>query len=513
MSTRRFAVSGRIFRILRATISVLGVFAISLWWSAAPALAHPLGNFTVNRYSRLTLQPAGIAVLYVLDMAEIPTHAERQQMDTDGDGVVALAEASAYRTVTGAALLDNLRLEVNGQRLPLKLTVSELEFPDGQAGLPTLRLTLYAQAAFPANDAHALNFVDDNYRDRLGWQEVVLAASPGVNLLDSTAPSTELSDALRSYPEDLLTNPPTVNSASARFQVVASGKPTTESTTDARLAPVTQRSAITDPFAQLITLPLVGPLSLIMVLGAAFLWGAAHALSPGHGKAIAAAYLVGARGTVRHAMFLGATTTVTHTFGVFALGLITLAASEFILPEQLYPWLGVMSGILVITIGLSLARGRFLGATGHGHAHHHHDHEHHHDHGHHHDHEHHHDHQDGHSHMPPGADGRPVTWRNLLMLGVAGGLLPCPSALVLMLGAISMQRVGFGLILIVLFSLGLASVLTAIGISLVYARRFVNRIPESGPVLRFAPVASAAFITLAGVVITWQALVQAGVLS
>ncbi len=99
------------------------------------------------------------------------------------------------------------------------------------------------------------------------------------------------------------------------------------------------------------------------------------------------------------------------------------------------------------------------------------------------------------------------------MLGVAGGLLPCPSALVLMLGAISMQRVGFGLILIVLFSLGLASVLTAIGIALVYARQFVNRIPESGPVLRLAPVASAAFITLAGVVITWQALIQAGVLS
>jgi ABC-type nickel/cobalt efflux system permease component RcnA len=258
----------------------------------------------------------------------------------------------------------------------------------------------------------------------------------------------------------------------------------------------------------LITVEQLSPLTLLIALAISFGWGAAHALTPGHGKTIVAAYLVGSRGTTRHAFFLGLTTTLTHTVGVFILGFLTLFASRFILPEQLYPWLGVASGLLVVSIGFSLFKGRLrqlLGLSGHSHAQ---DHDHPHDHL----HDHSHGHGHSHTHLPPGSDGSPVTWRNLLALGVSGGLLPCPSALVVMLSAIALQRIGFGLLLIVAFSLGLASVLTAIGVLWVHAGRLFGRVPARGRWLQALPALSALFITIIGLGIALQALVQTGVL-
>jgi ABC-type nickel/cobalt efflux system permease component RcnA len=268
-----------------------------------------------------------------------------------------------------------------------------------------------------------------------------------------------------------------------------------------------------DRFAELITIPTLGPGAILLALLAAFGWGALHALSPGHGKTIVAAYLVGSRGTARHALFLGLTTTLTHTAGVFALGFVTLFASRYILPEKLYPWLGLLSGLLVILIGVSLVWGRLSSLWGIA------QHSHHHEHGHSHGwlHDHSHDDTHGlghtHTHVPSREDGGRVTWRSLLALGVSGGLLPCPSALVLMLGAIALERVALGLVLILVFSIGLASVLTAIGVALVYAGEWFQRIPESGRLLRIMPVASAAFITLVGAGISWQALLQTGILN
>jgi ABC-type nickel/cobalt efflux system permease component RcnA len=282
---------------------------------------------------------------------------------------------------------------------------------------------------------------------------------------------------------------------------------------------------VPDEFANLIASKQLTPAVIALALLLALVLGAGHALTPGHGKTIVAAYLVGARGTAKHAIFLGITTTVTHTAGVFAIGFVTLWISNYILPEQLYPWLEFISGLLVVGIGLVLFRGRLKSllrrrtADGgrrttdeHGH-----DHDHSHDHSHDHDHGHNHSHsQDhgphNHSHMPPGADGGPVTWRGLLALGISGGLLPCPSALVVLLSAIALHRVAFGMLLIVAFSIGLAGVLTGIGLLLVYARRLFERFPTDGRLLQALPVASAAFVTLAGVVIAAGALAQAGVL-
>lgn len=256
-------------------------------------------------------------------------------------------------------------------------------------------------------------------------------------------------------------------------------------------------------------LPAVG--SFLLAMLGSFVWGAMHAMSPGHGKTIVGAYLVGERATLQHAVFLGLTTTITHTIGVFALGLVTLFASQYILPEQLYPWLSCLSGLMVVAIGLNLFISRMQNTqilkrspVGHSHADDHHHHDHHHDH-------HHHDYSHGnHSHLPPDADGSPVTWRSLLALGISGGIVPCPSALVVLLSAISLGRIGFGLVLVLAFSLGLAGVLTGLGLLLVRARWIFERLPKQMRLVRVLPAISALFIALLGLGITTQALMQIG---
>lgn len=481
------------------------------------ALAHPLGNFTVNRYSRLTVTGQQVQLIYIVDMAEIPAHQERSQIDRNGDNTIDAAEQEAYVQQLLKTLPTGLHFQLNGQAQQWTFVDADLTFPTGQAGLPTLRLVTQWSTPFAAQASlWQAAYRDENYADRLGWQEVVVQAGAGAALQASSAPAKDVSQELRTYPDNLLQSPLAVNQATFSFVAVA-GRAEANSATAAPVSASTpaQAGRPVDPFAELIHLTTLSPWTILLALLAAFGWGAAHAFSPGHGKTIVGAYLVGSRGTVRHALFLGLTTTITHTAGVFALGFVTLFAAQFILPETLYPWLSMASGVLVVIIGAIMIKERlqnFLQGREHHHHHHHHDHDHH-------DHDHQHSHAHGghhhHHHLPPVADDanplQAMTWRNLLALGISGGLLPCPSALVLMLGAISLQRVSFGLALIVMFSLGLASVLTAIGVVLVYAGKFFQRIPESGPLFRFVPVASALFITVVGVGITVQALMSMGI--
>ena len=517
------------------------LLAVALLATATPASAHPLGNFTVNRYSRLELQPGSVLVRYVLDMAEIPAFQEREQIDADHDGTITSVEHEQYLTSKLEGITANLHLVVDGEPLRLEPREQLLEFPPGQGGLATLRLSARFVASLPSRQSPwQASYRDDNYAGRLGWQEIVVRPAGGMSLLESTAPVEDRSRELRAYPEDMLQSPPAISNVDFRFQggaAINAGIPAV-ATLESSAAPAQDR------FAALIAVPMAGPQALLLTLLLAFGLGAMHALAPGHGKTVVAAYLVGSRGTTRHALFLGLTTTITHTAGVFALGLITLFVSRYILPEQLYPWLGVTSGLIVVAIGFSLFRGRLRKlaakhAADHTHAHHHHDHDHghshadhdhSHDHGHSHaDHDHSHDHghshadhdhghlhsHDGgpaHSHMPPGADGAPITWRSLLALGVSGGLIPCPSALVVLLSAIALQRVAFGMLLIVAFSLGLASVLTLIGVLLVHAGRLFERLPIRGRLFQIMPVASALLVTLAGLAITWRALLETGLI-
>jgi ABC-type nickel/cobalt efflux system permease component RcnA len=452
------------------------------------ASAHPLGNFTINHYSRI--EPAGdrVRIIYVLDMAEIPTFQEKPRLDPNPE---------AYADQRIEQIRQNLRLELDGQPAQLRLEQRSLSLPEGQGGLPTLRLEALFSAELTGDPATPVELVfrDNNDPARLGWREIVASPGvPGAQIQRSSVPATDVSHELRQYPEDLLSSPLSVREARLSFVpgVAAAARPLPS--TGVGVLDRT-RSA----FAELASGTELTPSFMLFAVGVALVLGAAHALQPGHGKTIVAAYLVGSRGTARHALFLGATVTATHTAGVYALGLVTLGLSQYILPERLYPFLEIASGLLVVGIGAWLFGSRLLTALGLRSAHDQHDHDH--------DHSHSHDHGHGHTHEHAPHTADRVSWRSLLALGVSGGLLPCPEALMVLLITIAAHRVLFGLLLIVAFSTGLAGVLVAFGLLLVYARGFFRRVNLSGGFLpRVLPIASALVIVVAGGVITVQAL-------
>jgi nickel/cobalt transporter (NicO) family protein len=457
----------------------------------AVAQAHPLGNFTVNRYSEVELSGDRAYVLYVLDMAEIPTFQARSLMRTEG--------RARYGEMLAARIGRALELRVGGRLLGLHELNHELAFPPGQAGLRTTRLeAVYVTESLPSDRPASLAVRDRNFAGRLGWKEIVIHASGGARLESSSAPASSASQRLLAYPDDSLESPLDVTQATARFVPGSGpGSPPALLPAGALEQRAAVRAAEDSGFAALIGRGDLGVFVILASLGAALFWGAAHALSPGHGKTIVAAYLVGQRGTPSHAALLGLIVTVTHTIGVFALGLVTLALSQFIVPDDLYPWLNLASGLLVVAIGASVFWSRFKRMAAHARAHalglehaqHDHSHGHHHEDGH------------GHSHAPetPGL-------RGLIAVGVSGGLLPCPSALVVLLAAISLHRVAFGLLLIVAFSVGLALTITGIGLVAVYAKRAFGRMSFQGRVVGLLPAASALVILVAGVLMTLRAL-------
>jgi nickel/cobalt exporter len=449
-------------------LALLPVFVAML--AAAPAaLAHPLGNFTTNRYSELDVSGDRVYVVHVVDLAEVPTFQLRGRVRR-----------------FAAAIPNNLELRADGRRLSLRLIERTTTFPKGVGNLETTRVESVFAAVLPERDSVLLTYRDTNFPGRIGWKEVVVRARDGARVLSSSAPASSASARLRSYPSGLLDSPLDVSSARAR---VAPGD-------SAGLPPTLSRRVVDAPlrvdeksesgFAELIKEDDLSVGVVLIALAVALFWGAAHALTPGHGKAIVAAYLVGTRGKARHAFLLGGIVTVTHTIGVFALGLVTLALSEFVVPEQLYPWLNLVSALLVVGVGLAVLRGRYLYARLHRHGHHHHHHHHH------------------HAHEHELGQGR----RGLVAVGISGGLLPCPTALVVLLAAISLHRVGYGLMLIVAFSVGLASVVTAIGLVAVTAKRAFSRLRLDGPLVRALPAVSALVVLGLGAAMTARAIPQ-----
>jgi len=496
--------------------SLIGLLLLTLASALvpAPASAHPLGNFTINRYSRLDFSEDAVNITYVLDFAEIPTFQEMKSLDTNTDAQLSEDEARVYLDARLPELIDSLRLVVGDSVVPLTAADSSAAFIEGQGGLPTLRIEAQLTGQLPAGwqDNGLGEYTDRNYQDRLGWRELVVRGGEGVAIESASASATDVSNELRSYPDDRLASPLDMGEATFTLApgngTVSTGMADTAGQAADRVQERDNRTS-TDRVASLITAETLSPGVIAISLLVAMFWGAVHALSPGHGKTVVAAYLVGARGTAKHAAFLGLTVTLTHTAGVFALGLVTLYLSRYIVPEDLYPWLSVASGALVVVIGASLFWSRMRGRSV-GHAH---------DHGHSPD-----DvtdlddtlkHSHGgreHTHLPPGSDGAPVTWRSLLALGVSGGLIPCPSALVLLLGAISLDRLELGMLLVVAFSFGLAAVLTAIGMALVYARRLFERHSFTPRVPRLLPAFSALAVCVAGLAIMVESLRQTGLL-
>ena len=405
------------------------------------ASAHPLGNFTVNRFSRIEVAGPRVYVRYVLDLAEIPTF-QAGRIDP---------RAYARRIARGA------ELTVNGRRARFVPIETALAHPRGAGGLPTTRFEVILRGP-RLHGRSAVTYHDDNYADRIGWKEIVVGNAPS------------RSDELRAYPKDLLRAP--LDITTVRTSLVPGTVPATRPHVT-RGASLQAPDRVADSaFASLIARDHLGFWVILASLAAALFWGAAHALSPGHGKTIITAYLVGQRGTPRHAALLGVIVTVTHTVGVFALGLVTLLLSRLIVPEQLYPWLNLVSGLLVVGIGASVLRARWRQRR------HHHDHHHEHD----------------------------LSRRSLLSVGISGGLLPCPSALVVLLAAISLHRVGFGLLLIVAFSVGLAVSITGIGLVAVVARSAFGRASFDGRLLSLLPTLSALVILAAGIGMTVRAV-------
>ncbi len=452
-------------------------------------LAHPLGNFSINRYSRITIEDETVSVFFVVDRAEIPAFQNRANIDTDGDETISAAEQTAYLNQLIPTLLENLTMTFDGVPVELTMQGQTLTFPEGQGGLLTERLEMTLTGSRPVGKGQ-LYFADNNFADRVGWQEIVVKAN-GIEIDTAGLPTEDVSQALTQYPEELLSQPLRVSEVTIGVGVAAGAMSGAEQGT------VSAERATDDRFTELINIEVLTPRVVIIALFAAFALGAAHALSPGHGKTIVGAYLVGSRGTAKHALYLGLITTITHTAGVFMLGLLVLFASRYILPEALYPWLSVLSGLVVVAIGVSLMLGhahrlseknQVIDEDAEGY----------------------HTHFGiGHTHVPPqGA----LSWRNLTALGVSGGIIPCPSALVVLLSAIALQRVGFGLLLIVIFSLGLATVLTLLGITFVYAGRYFERATQNHKgVIRALPVVSAVFVTLAGIGITLRAFFETGI--
>jgi len=426
-------------------LAVLLVVAAALLAPAA-ASAHPLGNFTINRFSRVEVSGHRLYVRYVLDMAEIPTFQAGR------------IDARAY----ASRIARNAKLEVAGKAAALVPLGTALAHPRGAAGLRTTRLEVILAGPKLSGQA-SISYRDDNYKDRIGWKEIVVG----------NAQST--SDELRAYPKNLLQSPLDITSVKTQL-APTSGPDVPPALSSGKTLEAPDRVADAG-FSSLIGRHHLSALVILASLAAAFFWGMAHALSPGHGKTIVAAYLVGQRGTPWHAAALGAIVTATHTIGVFALGLVTLALSAFIVPEQLYPWLNLVSGVLVVAIGATVFRSRFR-HRGHTHSHTHH---------------HHHEHE---------APSR----RSLVAVGVTGGLLPCPSALVVLLAAISLHRVAFGMLLIVAFSAGLALSITGIGLVAVFAKQVFKRASFEGRLVRLLPAASALVILAAGLAMTVRAL-------
>ena len=342
--------------------SITAILTLLLSFVMVPtALAHPLGNFTVNQYTGLHVSRDVIVVDYVLDMAEIPAFQEIATFDANGNGQPDPAETAGYPADKCAWIQPRLDLSLNWQAMPLSLTASSVEFPTGVGGLVTLRLTCEFQAPVQAaTGALALSFQNQIFADRLGWQEIVVIPD-GVTLqgeFSSNSPSNRLTN----YPQDLLSSP--LEQREVELEITSLGLPSGAPAGNPPAVPASPAGVSSrrdDAFTRLIlldssqlTLPTV-----LLALAVAFIWGASHAMTPGHGKTIVGAYLVGSRGTLKHAVYLGLTTTITHTLGVFALGFATLFAAQYILPERLYPWMSLLSGLFVVGIGASLFVSRF----------------------------------------------------------------------------------------------------------------------------------------------------------
>ena len=454
---------------------------------------HPLGNFTVNQYDGLVAAPHQLRIDHVQDLAEIPA----AQVLEGG------ADLTGWATRTCATASRIFQITESGRQVRATVRAAVARTRPGQAGLPTLRLEC-AMTAPLANlpGGVAVSFRDPGAADHVGWHEIT-AAGDGMTVSRSDVPAASRSARLTAYPKDMLSSP--LDQRSASFTVTPGGPALVAgpaaSNGAARVLP-RGVDRLTQSFTDLVARRHLTPVFSLLALLIAVMLGAIHALAPGHGKTIMAAQAIsrGRRG-LRDILTLGLTVTVTHTLGVLVLGLLVAGGSSIVTPG-LFPWLGAASGALVALTGCTLLRRalRPRPADSHGHSH-----------GHGHSHSHGHGHGDGHG--PPRVDmPRRGT---VLIMGFAGGLMPSPSAIVVLLGAVALGHAWFGVLLVLAYGLGLALTLTGIGVFITGSGRWLaarmpwlrdqaHRIPA-----RLVPAGSAALVVLLGVGLAVRSLATA----
>lgn len=477
----------------------------------AAALAHPLGNFTINHYAGIRVEPAGVHLDVVIDMAEIPTFQERRRLDADGDGDVSEAEAARSRAAACERLAASLALFVDGHVQALRLVAAGLSFPPGIG--PTLRLVCQYEAPFgaPITTDTPIAFVDGSYAERIGWREIV-AVGDRVQILavgDEPVPSRSLSSRLTAYPEDRLEAPldvrelafvatpggpalaPFVAPDAVRLDGRPGDDPIGGEAPAAPAGPAAIPGGVGGELPEVFrTESLTLPLALLSLLAAAGL-GAGHALTPGHGKTLMAASLVGARGQALHAVGLGLAVSASHTLGILVLAGLVTGAQQVVAPDLVVRVAPAVAAIATLAIGswmlASEVRRRRAAADPGGHLQRH-----------------------PHPHLhDPAQPGPTITWRSLSALGLAGGIIPSTSALLILLLAIAAGRPAFGIVLVAAFGLGMAAVLISVGLATVYGRGLLGRLPSrtgAGRVAELAPLAASVVVVGLGLWLTTRAL-------
>lgn len=507
-----------------------------------PALvaAHPLGNFTINHYASVRIEPDRILLDVVIDQAEIPAFQARLGFDTDGDGELSAAEVGAGRVAACQALGQSLDLEVTGARQALELTEAGLAFPPGVGGLSTMREVcgFVATPAAALEAGSAVEFADRSFSERLGWREVVYQGS-GVTLAAAHGAlrTTSVSDRLTRYPTTLLSQAladtdvavvatpggpalppldipdaaPLPGAAGTELAGVSSGAtPAAQAAAPGAVPGGVSAGELPSIFRTADLTPLVLILSVLTAGGL----GAWHAVTPGHGKTLMAAYLVGTRGRPLHAVGLGLSVALSHTIGILALAGLIVGAQGILPPELVLRTTPLVAAVSVVAIGgwmlvgeARRRRSRRAAALEHEHAHasgEAHEHEHgpqapaaaEHSHG-----------SVRHTHLPP--SGSSISWRSLFVLGLAGGLIPSASALLILLGSIAAGRPAFGFVLVVAFGLGMALVMGGIGLALVVARGRLDRVEAASPFSRlgaYLPLVASFVVLGLGLYLTVQAV-------
>ncbi|MBV8223246.1 MAG: hypothetical protein JO293_07780 [Candidatus Eremiobacteraeota bacterium] len=425
--------------------------AIFTFATTSAAAAHPLGNFTVNHLTRVVASPTAVTMHYSLDLAELPS------------APILRGSLPEWRDATARDVTAQLALRYDGRTQPLRLVDARTSTRPGAGGLRTIQLAMTFVAP-PLEQGARLEFADDTYSGRIGWKDVVLDRE-----FDPT-------NGLRTYPADLLGSPRANTTASALATRRGLRRIAAPAQIERPALPPAPSLVRSNVLAEMLARARITPAFVILTLLAALALGALHGLEPGHGKTLMAVSLVGARATARQALILGGAITFTHTIGVIALGIVLLFATRYVVPEAIYPWITLASGIVVVVIG-ARALTRALGAH--------------------------------HAHSHDAA--APVSFGAIVIAAGTGGIAPCPAALVVLMTALTVHRVGYGLALIVAFSLGLAAILVALGLAVVRgaawigSRRGFERFAKAGPFV------SAGVIALLGAVMLGEGFTQVGV--